>query len=127
MTELYRERASEAHLETLPSRLSEFAIVAEKGGGVVGFLLAEKRRTRDGRDELGRDAFPQEEEYLEIQESFVDPAHRNKGIGTPLMREVLSRGEAAGLKRSMVYSGNTITRASRSFMSGADFACGRSS
>ena len=81
-------------------------MVAEKDGQVVGLLVAEKRTTRNLRDEIGRDAFPDDECYLEIQDVFVRQDERGAGIGTALVRSVLRRARASGVARALVYSGN---------------------
>jgi GNAT superfamily N-acetyltransferase len=106
LAELYRHRPEDAHLDELPNRLSEFALVAEKDGQVVGLLVAEKRATRNLRDEIGRDAFPNDERYLEIQDVFVRQDERGEGIGTALVRSVLQRAQTSGVARALVYSGN---------------------
>jgi GNAT superfamily N-acetyltransferase len=104
--ELYRDRPGDAHLDKLGGRLCEFSLVAEKAGELVGVLMAEKRSTRNLQSEIGRDAFPSAEWYLEIQEIFVREKNRGDGIGSMLVRSVLERGKAAGITRSLVYSAN---------------------
>ena len=107
LAELYRDRPRDAHLDQLPERLSEFSLVAEKDGVVVGLLMAEKRMTNSLRDEIGRDAFPDDEHYLEIQDVFVREGDRGQGIGAVLVRTVLERAKASGIPRSLVYSANS--------------------
>jgi ribosomal protein S18 acetylase RimI-like enzyme len=106
ITELYRDRPQDAHLDGLPNRLSDFSLIAEENGEIVGLLLAERRSTRDLSTEIGRDAFPDDDSYLEIQELFVHETQQGKGIGSALVQEVLKRAKAAGIHRSMVYSAN---------------------
>ena len=107
LRQLYAARPADARLDELPGRLSAFALVAESAAGeVVGLLLAEERATRNLRDEMGRDAFPDDTQYLEVQDLFVATAHRGQGIGTALVRAALDRAAAAGVRRSMVYSAN---------------------
>ncbi len=103
---LYRDRPRDLHLDELPTRLSEFSLVAEQNGQVVGLVVAEMRSTQNLRDEIGRDAFPVEETYLEIQDLFVSEEERGEGIGSALVRAVLERARAAGVRRSLVYSAN---------------------
>ncbi len=103
---LYRDRSRDLHLDELPRRLSKFSLVAERDRQVVGLVIAEQRSTQDLRNEIGHDAFPDDEIYLEIQDLFVREDERGEGIGTALVRAVLERARAAGIHRSMVYSGN---------------------
>ena len=103
---LYRDRPRDLHLDELPARLSEFSLVAERNGEVVGLVIAEKRVTQNLRDEIGRDAFPEDEIYLEIQDLFVSERQRGDGIGSALVQAVLERARAAGVRRSLVYSAN---------------------
>jgi GNAT superfamily N-acetyltransferase len=102
---LYVDNSPPADPSDLPSRLSPFFLVAERGDRIVGFIIAEHRRTNDLRDEMGKDAFPSDKEYLEIQELYVQPVHRRQGIGSKLVRTVLEQAHKQGIERSMVYSG----------------------
>ena len=106
LAELHRDRPRDAHLDRLPGRLSEFSLVAEHDGQIAGLVVAERRSTDNLRDEIGRDAFPEDESYLEIQELFVREGARGEGIGSALVRAVLERARAAGVRRSLVYSAN---------------------
>ena len=73
---------------------------------MVGIVCAERQTIAFMQSEIGRAAFPSGQDYLEVQELYVLPEYRNRGIGTRLVREVLSRGRANGLDKSMVYSSN---------------------
>ena len=55
---------------------------------------------------MADEAFPGEEAYLEIQDLYVTPSLRNRGIGSLLMQTMIQRGLEAGLTRSMLYTNN---------------------
>ena len=90
--------------EGLEARFGEYLLVAELDGEIVGFLCAEKQTIAFMKSEIGRAAFPDDEDYLELQELYVVPEHRGQEIGTQLVRTVLEKGRSNGLERSMVYS-----------------------
>jgi len=105
--ELYRGTASHDPPEPLQDRLSDFFLVAEVDGQLAGFVIGQRGPVDPIGAELARDAFPNSSAYLEIQDLFVKPEHRNKGIGSLLMTSILKRGRDAGLMHSMVYSTNS--------------------
>jgi GNAT superfamily N-acetyltransferase len=93
-------------LDGLPTRLNEFSLVAERDGAIIGLVIAVRRSTLELRNELGRDAFPDDNEYLEVQDLFVSEANRGTGAGSTLIKELLAIARSAGIRRSMVYSAN---------------------
>ena len=92
--------------QPLAQRISEFFLVAEEEGCIVGFVIGERRATVNLTDEMGKDAFPNDREYLEIQDLYVMPSARGRGVGTQLMNTLLQKARDYGLARSMVYSAN---------------------
>jgi GNAT superfamily N-acetyltransferase len=56
--------------------------------------------------EIGRDAFPNEKFYLEIQELYVKETVRGNKIGEKLISTVVALAKANGIRKAMVYSGN---------------------
>lgn len=103
---LYTEQAYDRPPESVVGRLSEYSLLAEVGGRPVGFILAVCETIEFMKSELGRDAFPGETNYLEIQEFYVLPDFRGNGIGTSLVQRVIEKARQNGILRSMVYSGN---------------------
>lgn len=106
LSELYSDKLLVKDRIRIQERLSEYSLVAQKGDEVVGLLIAQMRTSHDLLNELGHDAFPNDSNYLEIQELFVRADKRGEGIGKALVTAVLARANANGLRRSMVYSGN---------------------
>lgn len=49
---------------------------------------------------------PDGEQYLNIDEVFVHADHRNRGLGTRLVKALLDKAESPGIVRSMVGSNN---------------------
>ena len=83
--------------EPLADRMSEFFLVAEEGGQIVGFVIGQRRATVNLKDEMGKDAFPNDSEYLEVQDVYVVPARRGRGLGTKLMKALLDRARESGV------------------------------
>lgn len=88
----------------LPNRLCEYTWVAEVDGNVVGYVNGEVKNTHAMVEDVGRDAFPNEDLFLEIDDMYVMPDYRHRGIGEQLMHAALGTAESRGVKRSMVYS-----------------------
>ncbi|MBN1554373.1 MAG: GNAT family N-acetyltransferase [Phycisphaerae bacterium] len=105
--DLYAQQQQPEHEEEpLLDRMSEFFLVVEDNDEIIGFVIAERRATVNLKDEMGKDAFPKDKEYLEVQDVYVAAAHRGRGVGTQMMQTLLQKARAAGLDRSMVYSAN---------------------
>ena len=103
--DLYSEQEHHEQ-QTLAERMSEFFLVAEEGGHIIGFAVGQRREAVNLKDEMGKDAFPNDSEYLEVQDLYVVPDRRGRGLGTKLMKALLDRARQRGLNRSMVYSAN---------------------
>ena len=92
--------------QPLADRMSEFFLMAEEGGYIIGFVIGQRRATANMKDQMGKAAFPNDSEYLEVQDVYVVPATRGRGVGTQLMNALLEKARNCGLGRSMVYSAN---------------------
>ena len=102
----YKLYEGKEDIEPLSERIGEYCLVALKKDTVVGLLVAEVISTESMVTEIGRDAFPGEKKYLEIQELIILPKQRSKGIGSMLIEAVLKKAKENGIRRSMVYSSN---------------------
>ncbi len=88
----------------LAGRLGECFLVAEKGGRVVGFVIAQIRPTAG--NEFVEGVLDDKPAYLEVQDLYVKADLRGRGIGTALMRHLLAVAEARNVDGSLVYSAN---------------------
>lgn len=103
---LYTDYGDPVPDEGIEERMGEYLLVAEVESKIVGVVVAEKQTIAFMKSEIGRAAFPDDEDYLEVQELYVLSEYRNQGIGRKLMKTVLEQGRRNGLQRSMVYSSN---------------------
>lgn len=84
---LYTEYGDPVPDEGIEARMGEYLLVAEVDGTLVGIVVAERQTIAFMKSEIGRAAFPEEKEYLEVQELYVLPECRNQGIGTRLAHQ----------------------------------------
>ena len=90
----------------LRDRLSPWFLVAEQGT-VVGFIIAEHQT--DQACVFDRPG------YLEVQDLYVAPGDRGRGIGTALMNRLLDRAAEQGIEQWTVYTGNRDWRRTMQF------------
>lgn len=78
--------------------LGPYCWVAERGSEVVGFAY--------GRTEAseGLAVIPAGEKYLRVEELYVLPEHRHRGIGGRLLDQLFAEARARGIVRGRVYS-----------------------
>ena len=91
-------------VEELHKRLGECFLVAEQAGQVMGFVIGEIKSTAG--DEFVEGVLDDAPAYLEVQDLYVAPKCRQRGIGKALMRGVLESASQRGVNNSLVYSGN---------------------
>ncbi len=85
--------------EEIRAALGPYALVAELGGEIVGFILGSIRVAQD----MGA-VIPDGAEYLEIDDLYVAPGLRGNNIGSLLVEELLRTAKQAGIHWSLVYS-----------------------
>ena len=90
--------------EELRERLGECFLVAELAGQVVGFAIGQIRPTAG--NEFVEGVLDDEPAYLEVQDLYVAPDRRGRGLGGRLMRTLLDHAAATGATGSLVYSAN---------------------
>lgn len=78
--------------------LGPYFLVAERGGSVVGFAYG----TIDTSGGLA--VIPAGERYFRLDELYVHPDHRERGVGGMLVDRLLAGARAAGVERARVYS-----------------------
>ena len=84
-------------VERLRTRMGEFFLVARSEGRVVGFAVGKVDREPFC-------VFPAGESYLEIEDVYVAPEHRRRGVGAALVESLLKAAEAGGIPRFHLYS-----------------------
>ena len=79
-------------------RFPEYFLIAESGGHIVGYI--------NGSVQTGKKVavIPEQESYLEIDNIYVKPEFRNKGIGGKLMKRLLETAAQNGIQRFFVSS-----------------------
>lgn len=82
--------------------LSEYVLIAEMDSEPVGFVAAQQQKVEFTHAEVAHAVFTEDDHYLEIQELYVVPRYRGKGIGSLLVRTELERARKNGIPRSMV-------------------------
>ena len=84
--------------ENLSCKLGPYFLVAELDGSFVGHAYGSIMVSE------GLAVIPARERYLEIEDLYVRPSFRNRGIGSQLLRELLQAAREGGIERFSVYS-----------------------
>jgi ribosomal protein S18 acetylase RimI-like enzyme len=84
-----------------------YKFVAELDGRVLG-LACGNLKQNDGSSSA---VMPEKASYLELEELYVHPEHRQQGIGKSLLRELMAAAKKDGASRALVYSANRDSKA----------------
>jgi len=82
-------------------RFPEYILVAESNGTLVGYINGSIHNNEDGLAVI-----PAGETYLEIENLYVKPEFRHKGIGGRLMQSLLEVAEGNGIRRFILATDN---------------------
>jgi GNAT superfamily N-acetyltransferase len=104
-----------APLDGLARQVGPYFLLAELEGAVVGFISATVRVSE------GLAVVPVGLSYLEVDDLYVTPPCRGRGLGSKLLEAVLNDARAAGLKRCTVYSSTKDARRILDFYQGHGF------
>lgn len=78
--------------------LGTYCWVAERGSEIVGFAYGRAENSE------GLAVIPAGEPYLRIEELYVLPEYRDRGVGGRLLDQLLAEAAARGIARGRVYS-----------------------
>lgn len=84
--------------ERLAERLSPYFFVAEGDATIEGYVFGSVQVNE------GSIVLPQGERYLEVDEIYVRPESRGKGIGGTLLDRLMATARRDGIHRFLVYS-----------------------
>ena len=84
--------------QEIARKLGPFFYVALQGSRISGFVYGSEQVSR------GIAVIPAGERYLQIDEIYVLPALRNRGLGGRLLKSLLSAARECGIERFRVYS-----------------------
>ncbi|MEM7345399.1 MAG: N-acetyltransferase [Chloroflexota bacterium] len=92
-----------------------YFLVAETFDEVVGYI--------NGSIHINKDvaAFPEGETYLQVDNIYLKPAFRDKGLGSQLMKRLLTTAEQQGIKKYLVESVSTDMAKVINFYQSHDF------
>lgn len=82
-------------------RLGNYFLVALVGEQLIGYIQGEVRVA----DESVSAILPVATAALEVQNLYVAPEHRSRGVGGRLLEAVLAEGEREGIERSILFTG----------------------
>jgi RimJ/RimL family protein N-acetyltransferase/N-acetylglutamate synthase-like GNAT family acetyltransferase len=85
---------------TLAGRLGPYWLVGERDGRVVGYAVGAVRESE------GLAVLPAGVRYLEVEDLYVEPEHRSRGLGGALLGRLLGEAAGRGVERALVYSSN---------------------
>ncbi|MBI5091692.1 MAG: GNAT family N-acetyltransferase [Candidatus Hydrogenedentes bacterium] len=93
-----------AEESALREAIGPYFLVAERYGRIVGYITGAIRTTP------GLAIVPEGQTFVEIDDIYVAPDHRDLGIGKELLTQVLARAKEQGATKALVYSATKDTR-----------------
>ena len=84
--------------QEIDRKLGPFFYVALHNGRITGFVYGSEQRSEDLA------VIPHGERYISIEELYVQPGFRNRGLGGRLVESLLSAARDRGIERFRVYS-----------------------
>lgn len=87
-----------ASSQEIAHKLGPFFYVVIENGRVAGFIYGSEQTS------AGLAVIPAGERYVQIDELYVQPGLRNRGLGGLLLKSLLGAAKARGIERFKVYS-----------------------
>jgi ribosomal protein S18 acetylase RimI-like enzyme len=84
--------------EQVEAAISPYLLVAEVGNQVIGFISGSARISD------GTAVIPEGESYLEIDNLYVAPEFRRRGVGSRLITQLLARAKQRDVAYAVLYS-----------------------
>ncbi|MDQ5854210.1 MAG: GNAT family N-acetyltransferase [Chloroflexota bacterium] len=92
-------------VEKLRTRLGSYFWVAEHNTQVIGFIVGVANAA--GCQNMHYQVLRQGENYLSLDQLYVHPNHRGRGVGNELVKRLFAAAQANGIHRHLVLSANT--------------------
>ncbi len=85
-------------VEQIEAALGPYFLVAEVDDGIVGFVSGSVRISED------KAVIPEGAGYVEVDNLYVSPEYRGRGVGSRLISRVLAEAKEQGVAYALVYS-----------------------
>src|SRR2546428_8279385 len=89
--------------DDLQGRLGRYFWVAERAADVVGFIIGSING--DSARSLHYQVLRKGEDHLSLDQLYVHPDHRRKGVGSQLVARLFEEAASHGIHRHLVMSG----------------------
>ena len=84
--------------EQVKAAISPYLLVAEVGNQVIGFISGSANISD------GMAVIPEGESYLEIDNLYIAPEFRRRGVGSGLITQLLAQAKQRGVAYAVLYS-----------------------
>lgn len=85
-------------VEQIEKSINPYFLIAESESEIIGFISGNVCASD------GSAVIPKDEKYLEIENLFVVPEFRNRGVGGRLVDEMLTKARKDGISHASLYS-----------------------
>jgi ribosomal protein S18 acetylase RimI-like enzyme len=107
--------------QQLAQRIGSYFWVAERGEAVIGFVLGSS--AGQGSSEWDYQVVAKGESYLEIDQLYVHPQHRSRGVGSRLVERLREEARSRGINQCVVAPSNREWERTIGFYEKLGFRC----